>query len=157
MSQKVQRILFVCLGNICRSPLAEALFQSEIESRNLGNQFKLDSCGTNGLHDGERADVRTRRNAMIHGINIPHVSRRIKLADISDFDLILTMDDSINQRVLKMCMNDEQRAKVKLFRTFDVQNPGADVPDPWFGGDEGFENVFQIIKENTDIWVNRLC
>ena len=67
------------------------------------------------------------------------------------------MDDSINQRVLKMCMNDEQRAKVKLFRSFDLQNPGADLPDPWFGGDEGFENVFQIIKENTDIWVNRLC
>ena len=94
---------------------------------------------------------------MIHGINIPHVSRRIKLADITDFDLILTMDDSINQKVLKICMNDEQRAKVKLFRTFDEKNPGADVPDPWFCGDEGFENVFQIIKENTDIWVNRLC
>ncbi len=153
----MQKIVFVCLGNICRSPLAEALFQHEIDARGKSEEFYLDSCGTNGLHDGESADSRTRRNAAKHGVTVPSISRKIRLEDLDNFDVIFTMDKSVHDTVLRLCNTDEQRDKVTLFRAFDTKNPGADVPDPWFGGEEGFEQVFHIIKENTEIWVNRLC
>ena len=78
----MQKIVFVCLGNICRSPLAEALFQNEIEKRGMTHLFELDSCGTNGLHNGERADARTRKNALAHGIEVPSISRKITANDI---------------------------------------------------------------------------
>lgn len=153
----MQKIVFVCLGNICRSPLAEALFQHEIDALGISEEFYLDSCGTNGLHDGEAADSRTRRNAAKHGISVPSISRKIRVEDLDNFDVIFTMDKSVQDTVLRLCKSDDQRNKVTLFRAHDAQNPGADVPDPWFGGEEGFEEVFHIIKENTEIWVNRLC
>ncbi len=153
----MQKVVFVCLGNICRSPLAEALFKHFIEEKGLQNQFYLDSCGTNGLHDGESADLRTRRNAEKHGIQVPSISRRIKLEDLDFFDIVFTMDQSVHQQVLSMCKSEEQKSKIRLFREFDHNNPGAEVPDPWYGGEEGFEEVFHIIKENTEIWINRLC
>ena len=144
------------MGNICRSPLAEAMFQHEIDCLGKSDQFYLDSCGTNGLHDGESADSRTQRNAAKHGVKVPSISRKIKPEDLDYFDLVLTMDKSVHERVLSLCKNEAQREKVVLFRCYDTKNPGADVPDPWYGGEEGFEEVFHIIKENTEIWVNRL-
>ncbi len=153
----MQKIVFVCLGNICRSPLAEALFQNEIEKRGMTHLFELDSCGTNGLHNGERADARTRKNAIAHGIEVPSISRKITANDIQHFDLLLTMDEEVQSKVLNLCKTEEEKQKVVLFREFDPKSPGSEVPDPWYGGDEGFENVFQIVKENTEIWVNRLC
>lgn len=152
----MQKILFVCLGNICRSPLAEALFQHEIDRLGKSDLFYLDSCGTNGLHDGETADARTQRNAAKHGVQVPSISRKITPEDLDRFDLILTMERNVQERVVNLCKSGEQREKVVLFRKFDVKNPSADVPDPWYGGEEGFEEVFHIIKENTEIWVNRL-
>ena len=153
----MQKIVFVCLGNICRSPLAEALFQNEIDKRGDSHLFEIDSCGTNGLHNGERADARTRKNALTHGIEVPSISRQITANDIQHFDLLLTMDDEVQSKVLGMCKTDEEKQKVVLFREFDPTAPGSEVPDPWYGGEAGFENVFHIIKENTEIWVNRLC
>ena len=84
----MQKIVFVCLGNICRSPLAEALFQHEIEQRGISHLFELDSCGTNGLHNGERADARTRKNALAHNIEVPSISRKITANDIQHFTRI---------------------------------------------------------------------
>jgi protein-tyrosine phosphatase len=117
----------------------------------------LDSCGTNGLHNGERADARTRKNALAHNIEVQSISRKITANDIQHFDLLLTMDDEVQSKVLNLCKSEEEKQKVVLFREFDPKSPGSEVPDPWYGGDEGFENVFQIVKENTEIWVNRLC
>jgi len=153
----MQKIVFVCLGNICRSPLAEALFQHEIEKRGVAHLFELDSCGTNGLHNGERADARTRKNALAHNIEVPSISRKITTNDIQHFDLLLTMDDAVQSKVLSICNSEEEKSKVILFRQFDPQAPNSEVPDPWYGGVEGFENVFQIVRENTEIWVSRLC
>lgn len=153
----MQKIVFVCLGNICRSPLAEALFQHEIEQRGISHLFELDSCGTNGLHNGERADARTRKNGSLHGVEVPSISRKITQNDIEHFDYLLTMDNEVQTRVLGMCKTEEEKQKVILFRAFDPIEPCSEVPDPWYGGEEGFENVFHIIKENTEIWVNRLC
>ncbi len=145
------------MGNICRSPLAEALFQHEIDRLGKSDLFYLDSCGTNGLHDGESADSRTQRNAEKHGIRVPSISRKINHEDLNTFDIIFTMDQSVHQQVLRMCNSEAQKSKIRVYRELDPANPGADVPDPWYGGEEGFEKVFHILKENTEIWVNRLC
>ena len=150
----MERILFVCLGNICRSPLAEALFQEKLESKGISGDFELDSCGTNGLHNGEPADARTRKNAAQHGINVPSISRQITAHDLDYFDHIFTMDESVQRQVQQLCATDGQKQKVKPFRSLDINAPNADVPDPWYGGEEGFERVFRVIDKNCDLWVD---
>lgn len=152
----MKKILFVCLGNICRSPLAEALFRAKIDSLNLSDNFYIDSCGTNGFHNDEQADERTRKNALTHGIEVDSISRQLTLGDLMDFDLILTMASDVHFQVLNFCKTQQQKDKVRLFREFDPQAPNSNVPDPWYGGEEGFENVFHIIDKNAELWVNYL-
>ena len=91
--EKKTAVLFVCLGNICRSPLAEGLFLQALEERGLAHLFEVDSCGTSGQHDGELPDRRTRQNALSHGVALTHSSRRIRPRDLAHFDRILVMDD----------------------------------------------------------------
>ena len=140
------KVLFVCLGNICRSPLAEALFLYHLNKKGLQSYFSADSCGTNGLHDGENADSRTRDNAKKHGIEINHISRKITKQEIADWDLIVVMDDSNYENVLKLNPNEEEIEKIVYLKDFDPEfEDDLDVPDPWFGGEEGFETVYNII------------
>ncbi|MCC7297898.1 MAG: low molecular weight phosphotyrosine protein phosphatase [Bacteroidia bacterium] len=141
------KVLFVCLGNICRSPLAEALFIKK--SKKFKHTFEVDSAGTSDFHVGELPDPRTIQNALEHNLTLKHRARQFKKEDFIRFDHIITMDKSNLENVLKLAQNQEDKDKVKLLRDFDQSHPGADVPDPWFGGDEGFEEVYQIIDHCT--------
>jgi protein-tyrosine phosphatase len=149
----VTRIVFVCLGNICRSPLAEAILKDKVKKRGIEKEFHIDSCGTNGFHNGEKADPRTRANAQEHGIDVTSISRQLNLGDLMDADWVITMAKDVNQQVLAFCRTEEQRQKVHLFRKFDPVEPNSDVPDPWYN--DKFEDVFQIIDRNCEYWINQ--
>jgi len=150
----VKHIVFVCLGNICRSPLAEALFKEQVKLNGLEDHYFIDSCGTNGFHNGEAADPRTRANAAEHGIDVTSISRQLSLGDIMDADFVITMARDVHDQVIRFCRNEEQREKVHLFRMFDPEDPNSDVPDPWYN--DKFEEVFQIIERNTQIWLQQV-
>lgn len=152
----IQKVLFVCLGNICRSPLAEGLFTQKAADEGVLHEFDIDSCGTNGLHDGELPDPRTRKNALQHGVQLTHRSRKITQQDLDDYDWILVMDDSNYRNVEKLCREDRHRHKIHKLRKFDPYFPNADVQDPWYGGEEGFEEVFQVIQQNVHFWFKYL-
>ena len=151
----MKHIVFVCLGNICRSPLAEAILKQKLTEKGISEKkVFVDSCGTNGFHNGEKADPRTRANAQEHGVDVTSISRQLTLGDIMDADYVITMANDVHQHVLNFCRNQEQRDKIHLFRKFDPSEPSADVPDPWYN--DRFEDVFQIINENCDEWINHV-
>ena len=152
---KKQKILFVCLGNICRSPLGEGLMKHKIEERGLKNRFEVDSCGTGAWHIGEAPDPRTLDNAKSNGIILNHRGRQIHAGDLEEFDHILAMDRSNFNNILKLNNSGKYRHKIKLLRDFDPDESGADVPDPYFGGNDGFQLVFDIIDKCTEEWLNQ--
>lgn len=149
----MKHIVFVCLGNICRSPLAEALLKEQIKILGREDEFYIDSCGTNGFHNGERADPRTRANAAEHGVNVTSISRQLTLGDIMDADFVITMANDVHEHVLRFCRNEDQRAKIHKFRKFDPNAPESDVPDPWYN--DRFEDVFHIIDQNCALWLEQ--
>ena len=136
--------MFVCLGNICRSPLAHAVFEDLLEKEGLGNLVDVDSSGTGAWPVGEPADSRMRQTAGNHGVRINHYAQQLVPVHLDENDLILTMDRQNYKNVLALCRSDEQRKKVKMFRDYDPEGSG-DVPDPWYGGDEGFDTVWGIV------------
>ncbi|HCS21024.1 MAG TPA: protein tyrosine phosphatase [Bacteroidetes bacterium] len=145
------RILFVCLGNICRSPLAEGLFMEKLKQAGLEAKYKVDSAGTSAQHEGELADLRTRENARKNGVELITRSRPFSKQDFVDFDLILTMDRSNYANVMRWePAFVEKVAQVKMMRDFDRRSPGADVPDPYFGGEQGFQRVYEILDHTTE-------
>jgi protein-tyrosine phosphatase len=139
------RVLFVCTGNICRSPLAEALFAHYVKEDGLSDRFLADSAGLGGWHIGDRADPRTRRVAEGHGVPVPSLARQFDERDFDRFDLILAMDrDHLTE--LQSRAPRAHRSKVRLMRDYDrPENHGQDVPDPYYGGPEGFEAVHQML------------
>jgi protein-tyrosine phosphatase len=144
------KILFVCLGNICRSPLAEGLFIKHLKDRGLEGKYTADSCGTSGYHTGSAPDPRTRENALKNGLELKHLARQFRKDDFLDFDLILAMDGSNKRNILSLePAIDSPLAPVYLMRDFDVQEKGAEVPDPYHGGPEGFQKVFDILERST--------
>lgn len=151
------RILFVCLGNICRSPLAEGLFLSKVEKAGLAQKYRVDSAGTSAAHEGELADARTRQNAQKNGVELCSRSRPFSKSDFSDFDLILAMD-SYNYRRIREWEPAflERTAVVKMMRDFDLLSPGADVPDPYYGGERGFQDVFDMLDRSTEELLRQL-
>ncbi|CAN5405336.1 low molecular weight protein-tyrosine-phosphatase [soil metagenome] len=142
------RILFVCLGNICRSPLAEAIFIHQIKEQNLQSDFQVASCGTANYHIGDTPDQRTIRNALKNGVTIDHRGRQFGLSDFVDFDLILAMDQSNVNNIMCVSGADNYVQKVKLMRTWDSINTGADVPDPYYGNEKDFQEVFEILNRS---------
>ncbi len=148
-------ILFVCLGNICRSPAAEAVCRDLLEKRNITDQFTLDSAGTGAYHLGEPSDARMRKAASRRGIRISHASRQLQKEDFEHFDLILAMDRDNYQDIMARASNEQQRSKVKMFREFDPQGAG-DVPDPYFGGTGGFELVMDMLERTCDNLITRI-
>lgn len=147
---KQKKIMFVCMGNICRSPLAHGVFQRMVTAQGLGDHFEIESSGTTGYHVGEMPDHRMSQTAHSHGYDLNHRARRFMPHDLEDFDLILPMDKENMQDILRHVSDKNQVPKVKLFRDFDPQGyPGSEVPDPYYGGAEGFENVFDIVERTS--------
>lgn len=141
------KICFVCLGNICRSPTAEGIFQHLINERGLEDFFEVDSAGTSAYHVGESANSKSQRTANEHGITLHSKARQFESSDLDYFDLILSMDNENLNNVRRMA-NGNQTEKIARMRDFDPDPGNGEVPDPYYGGSEGFENVFQIVKRS---------
>jgi len=138
------KVLFVCSGNICRSPLAEAMFKALAREAGLTSRFVVDSAGTHGLHEGDQADPRTRRVGRNHGLDVDSISRPVTDADFDEFDLIIAMDRSHRRELLSRA-GTGRRAAIKLMREFDPGARDQDVPDPYYGGVAGFEQMHSIL------------
>ena len=144
------KVLFVCLGNICRSPMAEGIFLHLVQEAGLSDQIEVDSCGTGAWHTGERADHRMRATAKSHGIQLPSRARQIKAQDFVQFDYILPMDHSNLREVNhQKGSNQQATAEVILMRYFDDVDQNGEVPDPYYGGPEGFETVYEILMRSN--------
>ncbi len=144
------RILFVCLGNICRSPAAEGVFLHRLATEGLEDRFVVDSAGTGGWHAGKRADSRMRAAASRRGIHLPSRARQLELADLTSFDRILTMDDDNLAAVRSLAQELGDRQDLALIepmarhcRRFQAR----EVPDPYYGGSEGFEHVLDLLED----------
>lgn len=136
----------VCLGNICRSPLAHGILEHKIREKNLA--WLVDSCGTGGWHAGELPDRRSIEIAAKNGIDITtQRARQLRSIDIDDFDLIFAMDTSNYEDILRYCNTDAERAKVKLILNEVYPNEFRNVPDPYYGGANGFRDVFAMLDE----------
>jgi protein-tyrosine phosphatase len=149
------RVLFVCLGNICRSPLAEAIFKNEIRRRALDALIEADSCGTSNYHIGDSPDPRTIENARKNGITIDHCGRQLCEADFENFDFILAMDQSNYQNILRLPGSKNFAHKVRLMRDYDPSGKG-EVPDPYHGGEKGFQDVFDILSRSISNFIKEL-
>ena len=141
------KILVVCLGNICRSPLAEGILKSK-----LPENFTVDSAGTISLHEGEHPDKRAIETAENHGIKIgKQRSRPITKKDLEDFDMIYCMDISVYEDVISMAKNEEQREKISLFlEEADIPENNYEVFDPYWSGLDGFEKVYQLLEQASE-------
>ncbi len=140
------KVLFICLGNICRSPLAEALFMKLVNENQLNNRFAADSCGLLDFHKGDLADPRTRQIAIKYGLEIVHRSRPITANDFYNFDELLVMDEAVFSKVMEMKPPHFDSSQIKLFRNFDPYQPGTDVPDPYYKDIAVFEEVHLIVE-----------
>lgn len=143
-----QRILFVCLGNICRSPAAEAMLQMLVERNGLTDVVEVDSAGTYGGHAGEAADSRMRRAAAARGIDIPHRSRKVREEDFDRFDYILAMDDNNYETLFRLAPDRAAQQKIYRFRDYLRHHPDwSYIPDPYYEGHEGFELVLDLLED----------
>ncbi len=149
----MKKILMVCLGNICRSPLAEGILQSKLSSEN----FTVDSAGTSDYHVGELPDGRSIEVARKYGIDITNQrSRKFVKADFDNFDMIFAMDQSNYGDIVAMSENQEQHEKVKMILNELHPKENRNVPDPYYGGDQGFENVYKMLDEACEIIASKL-
>lgn len=140
-------VLFVCLGNICRSPLAEAVFRALAERDGLADRFDIDSAGTSNYHTGEAPDPRTVDVANRHGMRVEHVARQVTARDLDRFDYVLAMDRENVRKLERATGGHTGRAEVRLLRSFDAEaGEDLEVPDPYFGGPRGFEEVHAMVE-----------
>jgi protein-tyrosine phosphatase len=151
------KVLFVCLGNICRSPLAEGIFNQHVFSRGLQDYMSADSAGTSGWHIGELPDNRSIQIAREHGIHLTHRGRKLTPDDLKHFDYIIAMDGE-NLHDIHFLRNsyDHGRASVSKMLDFDNKATGGDVPDPYYGGQDGFKKVYNLLDESISNLIDHI-
>lgn len=142
-----KKLLFVCLGNICRSPAAEGIMNHLIEQANLQAEIRCESAGTGDYHLGELPDTRMRQAAKQQGIILQSQARQFQASDFEDFDLILAMDRQNYYNICALDPPDHYQAKVQMICDFCTQHPDQEVPDPYFGGQDGFQYVLDLLND----------
>ena len=154
------RVLFVCLGNICRSPTAEGVMRALVRDAGLQESIEVDSAGTGSWHVGEPPDARATQAARRRGIVLEGAARQVRAGDFGEFDLILAMDSDNLRNLHRLAPDEAGRAKVRLLREFEGRagewaggragsqssDGGLDVPDPYYGGDDGFDRVLDLVR-----------
>ncbi|OUR65072.1 phosphotyrosine protein phosphatase [Methylophaga sp. 42_25_T18] len=141
------KVLFVCMGNICRSPTAEGVFNKLLDDLGTADRFLVDSAGTHAYHVGESPDNRAQQTARNRGVKLSEIrARKVSPADFDEFDYILAMDSDNYQLLIEACPSEHQH-KIKLFLEFAPDRKENNVPDPYFGGQNGFEHVFDLVED----------
>lgn len=149
MAGEPVRLLFVCLGNICRSPTAEGVMRHLVAGEGLEGQIEVDSAGTGSWHVGSGPDRRAGAAAAARGVRLAGTARQVRPADFTDFDLILAMDRDNLRDLRALAPDGVEGEKVRLLREFDRSSAGEedlDVPDPYYGGEDGFGEVFELVR-----------
>lgn len=150
----MHRILFVCMGNICRSPLAENVFRHKAQQRGVADRFMIDSAGTGGWHAGEAPDARMSRVAVARGIRMSGTARQVRDQDFAAFDLLICMDRENAEDLLERGAPPE---KVRLLLECDPNADCREVPDPYYGGADGFERVFALVDSACEALLDELA
>jgi protein-tyrosine phosphatase len=141
------RVLLVCMGNICRSPTAEGVLRLLLRNNNLGDVVEVDSAGTHGYHVGEAPDSRTQRAAALRGYNLSQFrARKVARQDLDYFDLVLAMDKSNLDNLMRMA-SPEQQSRIKLFMSYSKNFDDEEVPDPYYGLGHGFDLVLDMVED----------
>ena len=151
-------VLFVCLGNICRSPVAEGVFRQTLQSHlpEESAQWLIDSAGTSDHHQGDHPDLRSMAHAASQGLDISMLeSRPFTAEDFQRFDHILVMDDSNLSNVLSLASSDADRSKVSLMLEVSFPGENCQVPDPYYGGDQGFQVVYDLLTQASADWLSQ--
>ncbi|NQY01094.1 MAG: low molecular weight phosphotyrosine protein phosphatase [Flavobacteriaceae bacterium] len=149
----MKKILMVCLGNICRSPLAEGILRSKVNPEKIF----IDSAGTAAYHIGEPPDPRSISVALKYGIDLrSQKARKLILRDFMKFDRIYAMDEHNYQKIISLAQNDDDKKKVKMILNEVTPAQNLSVPDPYYGGDQGFEEVYQMLEKACEAIANRL-
>ena len=149
-------VLFVCLGNICRSPLAEGVFQHLVDEAGLTDRFEVDSAGTGAWHVGERPDARASMVATQHGVELECQARQVTEDDFHHFDYIVAMDRENLRKLERMAASAGSESEVRLLRSYDPDADGDEVPDPYYGGASGFETVYEMVHRSCEALLDRL-
>ena len=145
------RVLFVCMGNICRSPVAEGVFRRMLEGAGLTEKVYVDSAGTHSYHAGAPPDGRSQATAMRRGVDLRDIrARKVTVADFAEFDYVLAMDRDNFEHMLASCEEPELRRRIQLFMDYAPHLPEREVPDPYYGGPHGFERVMDLIEEAAE-------
>ncbi|MBT8046957.1 MAG: low molecular weight phosphotyrosine protein phosphatase [Xanthomonadales bacterium] len=150
----MQSVLFVCMGNICRSPTAEGIFRKLVSEAGRDADFSIDSAGTIGYHAGHKADSRMRSAAAARGYDLTSMARRIETEDFHQFDWIVTMDDDNFRDVNRI--NPEARARVVRMCEYCESHDVSEVPDPYYGGEQGFHTVIDILEDACGNFLRRV-
>ncbi len=146
MEQEKTKILFVCLGNICRSPMAETIFRQIVEKEGKSDLFEIDSAGLLDYHRGEKADHRMRSHAENHDYTITHLSRPVSVEDLEYYDYIIGMDEQ-NITGLEGFARRETKNKIHRMTDFVKKYSDSEIPDPYYGGSKGFEHVISLLED----------
>ncbi|MCK9163987.1 MAG: low molecular weight protein-tyrosine-phosphatase [Bacteroidales bacterium] len=152
----MKKILFICLGNICRSAAAEAVMKKLIDDEDLSKDFFIDSAGTIDYHKGEKADSRMISHAAKRGYDITSISRPITQQDYYDFDYIIVMDENNFKNVSNLCPEDKLINKIIYMSEFFTKHNDKVVPDPYFGGEKGFEYVLDLLEDGCKEVISQL-
>ncbi|MCP4833360.1 MAG: low molecular weight phosphotyrosine protein phosphatase [Phycisphaera sp.] len=144
MPPRPRKVLFICLGNICRSPAAEAVFRSLISRRGLESRFEVDSAGTGGWHEGEAADHRSRAEGARRGHAVDSKARQVRDRDLVHHDVIICMDQANHEAMIELGTDE---GKVRLLLEWHPDSHLEEVPDPYYGGEDGFVHMYDLIEK----------